>query len=549
MKNQYQSIPRKYRPQRFCEVVGQDAIVQTLKNGLVSGKTSHAYLFSGCRGTGKTTLARVLAKALNCDNLQSDGEPCNTCGACSDVVTGRNLDILEIDGASNRGIDDIRQINETVGYAAASGKYKIYIIDEVHMLTKEAFNALLKTLEEPPKNVKFFFATTESHKVPPTIISRCQRFDLNRITIPLIVETLGKICADLGYEADPAALRLIAAVSDGALRDAQSLLDQMTCFSSGKISADAVSETLGLMPKDVFFQLDEAIHTSDLLYALKLTDSVFSGGHDLAYFLDELMEHYRSHLHLKLNGSLPEEMDPALTEKFKESGKDLSSQQCLYILDFLVEWNGRVSKAAFKRVNLEIVLMGLIRSKNRLPVEQIAKRLISLESGHPQQNHTHVEAQPKPPQQVIAEPVKETPKTVEPPKGNIEEKCAEKVASEAASVETKQEDPQIKPSVESATKPPKFEEKPTSKEDQSVENEILKRVRDKIAKAKQEKLEKEGSSAPSTPPPQKPQVENNVTEKKSQKVVESPKINVEQQQRYDTIMRFAAVELEGSVKK
>ena len=179
----YQVIARKYRPQTFADVIGQTAIVTTLKNALKFHKLAHAYLFCGCRGTGKTTLARVFSKALNCQKLTENFEPCNQCQSCLEISQGRSLDVIEIDGASHRGIDDIRQINDTIGYAPSSGKYKIYIIDEVHMLTKEAFNALLKTLEEPPANVKFFFATTEPHKVLQTIMSRCQRFDLSRKTL------------------------------------------------------------------------------------------------------------------------------------------------------------------------------------------------------------------------------------------------------------------------------------------------------------------------------------------------------------------------------
>ena len=206
----YQVIARKYRPQTFADVLGQSPIVTTLKNAIKKNRLAHAYLFCGSRGTGKTTLARVFAKALNCLQPTQDGEPCNQCTSCRGIVSGSSMDVLEIDGASNRGIEDIRQINETVGYATSSGKYKIYIIDEVHMLTKEAFNALLKTLEEPPAKVLFFFATTEPHKVLPTILSRCQRFNLSRISPQLIVNKLARIAKDLNAVAEEEALHMIA---------------------------------------------------------------------------------------------------------------------------------------------------------------------------------------------------------------------------------------------------------------------------------------------------------------------------------------------------
>lgn len=206
----YQVLARKYRPQSFQDVVGQEVVVTTLKNAIRLSKVAHAYLFCGGRGTGKTTLARLFAKALNCEKLNCDQEPCNQCSSCLDIMAGQSLDVIEIDGASNRGIDDIRQINEMVGYVPSHGRYKIYIIDEVHMLTKEAFNALLKTLEEPPPQAKFFFATTEAHKILPTIISRCQRFDLGRISITQITSKLEQIAKDLQRDVDADALHKIA---------------------------------------------------------------------------------------------------------------------------------------------------------------------------------------------------------------------------------------------------------------------------------------------------------------------------------------------------
>ncbi|MEI6243149.1 MAG: DNA polymerase III subunit gamma/tau, partial [Chlamydiota bacterium] len=296
----YQVLARRYRPQTFRDVVGQEAIITTLKNAIRLQKVSHAYLFSGSRGIGKTTLVRIFAKALNCKNLTKDQEPCNECSSCQEISSSRSLDVIEIDGASNRGIDDIRQINETICYAASSGNYKIYIIDEVHMLTKEAFNALLKTLEEPPPMSKFFFATTEPHKVLPTIISRCQRFDLARIPQEKIMQKLDFIVQDLQREVQSEALHLIARLSEGSLRDAESLLDQILCYEEGTVTAEMIRKTLGFLPQDYFFYLDQAIQTANTAFAFECAAHIFQSGKHLAYFLEELIEHYRHLLLAKI---------------------------------------------------------------------------------------------------------------------------------------------------------------------------------------------------------------------------------------------------------
>jgi DNA polymerase III subunit gamma/tau len=376
--NNYQVIARKYRPQTFASVVGQEAIVTTLKNGLRLNRLAHAYLFCGCRGTGKTTLARVFAKALNCSRPFQDFEPCNACSSCLDINSGRSLDVLEIDGASNRGIDDIRQINETIGYAPASGKYKIYIIDEVHMLTKEAFNALLKTLEEPPANVKFFFATTEPHKVLPTIISRCQRFDLNRIPSEALQKKLVWIAQDLNVTCEEDVFSLIANLSEGSLRDAESLFDQIICYAEQPITVAKASATLGLMPRTVFFILDKAFEEQNLAFAFELVSDIFSSGKDLSYFIDNLIEHYRCILKLKLSGSVTFPTIK-LKEQYRSSVSIYTEEQCLYILDFLIHWQQQIGKTSFKRVSLEMILLHIIRSKCRITLPQLVRRLTELE--------------------------------------------------------------------------------------------------------------------------------------------------------------------------
>jgi DNA polymerase-3 subunit gamma/tau len=293
---------RKWRPMVFEDVAGQAHITTTLRNAIASKRLAHAYLFSGPRGVGKTTTARLLAKAVNCANPVAQN-PDNTCASCTEITEGRSFDVLEIDGASNRGVEEIRNLREAVRYAPSTGHFKVYIIDEVHMLTKEAFNALLKTLEEPPPHVLFIFATTEINKVPATILSRCQRFDFRRIKTDAIASNLRVIAASEGLKADDDALLLIARKGDGSLRDAQSLFDQVLALCGQEITTAKMVEALNMVDQEVYFRVTDLIKSGDVKGGLALVEDIMSKGHDLREFLAGLTEHFRNLLVAKSTGA------------------------------------------------------------------------------------------------------------------------------------------------------------------------------------------------------------------------------------------------------
>lgn len=398
MPEEYQVFARKYRPSRFSEVVGQEAIVTTLKGAIKMGRTAHAYLFCGTRGTGKTTLARLLAKALNCASPGDDLEPCNACPSCKEIAAGHAMDVLEIDGASHRGIEDVRQINETIGYAPTLGKYKIYLIDEVHMLTKEAFNALLKTLEEPPPKVKFFFATTEAHKIPATILSRCQRFNLARIPSEKIEAKLAAIATDVGLQAEPEALHLIAELAEGSLRDAESLFDQVAASQKEQLTLDTVGDILGVLPRETLFALDRAGAARDLSAAFTIAAEVFESGKHIGYFLDELLNHYRTLLTVKMGRK-------ARLAHYAEAAKGYQEPQLLEILDLIAQAQQTLKFAPSQRIALEILLLKVLRTFQRLSLDQIVGKLEALEArlqGGPQTEA--VPPQPKAPTQPSPQP-------------------------------------------------------------------------------------------------------------------------------------------------
>ncbi len=527
----YQIIARKFRPQTFADVVGQDAIVTTLKNALRSGRTAQAYLFCGTRGTGKTTFARLLAKALNCTSLTSDLEPCNACPSCIDITKSRSLNVLEIDGASNRGIDDIRQINETTCYASISGKYKIYIIDEVHMLTKEAFNALLKTLEEPPENVKFLFATTEPHKILPTIVSRCQRFDLNRLSAEEIKLKLRSIVKELGIEIEEDALALISYKAEGSLRDAESLLDQISCLSDGTITLALVSAHFGVISKDSFFQLDNAIYNQDVAVAFTFIEKLFESGKDIHSFFDSLLEHFRTLLCLKFptSSATPVFLNEKERTQYHQSASLYKEEHLLYILDYLVSWAQKLHKTPFQRLYLEMLLLHLIRSRYRITIDHLTKKLIALESslGNKQEE---VKQSPE------VEVRSEIPAPLSPPSSLQEEKIEPLTATMVAE-EIILETTVTSPAPLEMTVP--YEE--PKKEDVSLEEKLLSAIKAKINK-------------PVLPKEEKVIALETVAYKEEKLEVVDPQdkplnLTVQQKSKYDTLIRFAAVELEGTIKE
>ena len=414
----YTIISKKYRPQKFKEIYEQNSIVTTLKNAIRLNRLGHAYLFCGSKGTGKTTLARLFAKALNCKRRDHNEEPCNRCSSCLEISSGSSLDVIEIDGASNRGIDDVRSLNETVGYAPSSGPYKIYLIDEVHMLTKEAFNALLKTLEEPPKHVLFFFATTEPNKVLPTIISRTQRFNLKRISSKEIIAKLTVITKELGIEISEKALHLIASRSEGSLRDAESLLDQVICFENPPITEENLSKMLGLLPSEEFFNFDRAAAQGNFSFAFELADTLFREGLDAQNFFETLTEHYRQIALFKLGKekiamcSLSSEMLNA----YKNTAKLYTKEQVLTILDELTSTFDIKDKTRFKQVQLEALLLHIIRSMKQMPIDHLVKQLVDIKEelkGSPPQSSKQHE---QPSTQLE---VKDKPETLEKPENLI----------------------------------------------------------------------------------------------------------------------------------
>jgi len=375
----YLVLARKWRPQNFDQVVGQESITQTLKNAIKMGRVPHALLFTGPRGVGKTTMARLLAKALNCDQGPTDS-PCDSCPSCRMIIQGNSMDVQEIDGASNTGVDDVRQLRESVQYRPSSSHFRIYIIDEVHMLSKGAFNALLKTLEEPPEHVFFIFATTEPHKVPQTIQSRCQRFDFRRIPPQMTVNRLREITTVEGIKISDTGLRLLARQAEGSLRDAISLLDQAVSFSGKEIKDQKLNQLLATVDRRYLFELSESLINANPKKALEILALVYESGYDLKQFLKEVIDHFRDLMVVKFveNPAKLVELSETEIEELKKQTSPASEDVLIPIFEFLLQAEERMGRTEHPKVVLEFILVKASSIKPMLRIEELISELETL---------------------------------------------------------------------------------------------------------------------------------------------------------------------------
>ncbi|MEJ2627650.1 MAG: DNA polymerase III subunit gamma/tau, partial [bacterium] len=371
----YLVLARKWRPLVWEDMRGQEHVTSTLKNAIKNERLAHAYLFTGPRGVGKTTAARILAKSLNCDKGIST-VPCNQCSSCKEISEGINTDVYEIDGASNRGINEIRSLREKIKYAPSSGIYKIYIIDEVHMLTKEAFNALLKTLEEPPEHVVFIFATTEPHKVPPTIISRCQRFDFRRISTQEINQSLRTICQAEKINIDDEAIQLISMKADGSLRDSQSILDQMISYTEGAITGEQVIKALGLIEQDVFFQITDIVQEKDIKRGIQLVEDIVSKGYDIEEFLNGLEDHLRNLLFV-ISTQNTEILQTSETYKkrYLTQVEKFEEGDILRLIKITSDAKAKLRRDVQPRFQLELAVVKMIKMDKTVTVEDLISQI------------------------------------------------------------------------------------------------------------------------------------------------------------------------------
>lgn len=376
----HKALYRAYRPQTFKDVVGQEHIIRTLKNQIQNNNVGHAYLFCGTRGTGKTSTAKIFARALNCQN-SVDEEPCNECEVCKDILSDNIMDVIEIDAASNNSVDDIREIRENVKYTPAKCKYKVYIIDEVHMLSQGAFNALLKTLEEPPSYVIFILATTEPHKIPATILSRCQRFDFKRVTVKDMSTRMKEICDDVNVVVDDRALNLIARNSQGALRDALSILDQCMSFSENDIEYKDVVDLLGTVNIEQLFEMAEYVIKEDTKKCLEILNEFVVWGKDIKNLIDDLIDHFRNLMVCKVSSDLDEiiSLPEEIVEQLKAQASTIEVNDIIRILNILSTTQDAIKVSSNPRVLAEVSIMKLSQPMFDESKESLLKRISNLE--------------------------------------------------------------------------------------------------------------------------------------------------------------------------
>lgn len=377
----YTALYRKFRPGEFEEVKGQDAIVKTLKNQIVAGRVGHAYLFCGTRGTGKTTVAKIFAKAVNCEH-PVDGSPCGECAACRNIAAGASMNVIEIDAASNNGVDNIREIREEVAYRPTEGKYKVYIIDEVHMLSIGAFNALLKTLEEPPEYVIFILATTEAHKIPVTILSRCQRYDFRRITIDTIAARLQDLIQREGWDVEERAVRYIAKAADGSMRDGLSLLDQCAAFYIGeRLTYERVLEVMGAVDTEMFSRLLREVLAMDVTRVIQTVEELVMQGRELSQLAADFTWYLRNLLLVKCSGDMEDVLDVSAENlaQLKEEAQMVENDTLIRYIRTFSDLSNQLRYATQKRVLLEVTLIRLCRPAMEQSADSLLDRIRALE--------------------------------------------------------------------------------------------------------------------------------------------------------------------------
>ncbi len=379
MDSNFLVTARKFRPQQFSSVVGQNHITRTLKNAIKSKRIHHAYLFNGPRGVGKTTTARIFARALNCLNPQ-DGEPCNECESCRNALEGRSMDIIEIDGASNNSVDDVRKLRENAKFPPVQGRFKMYIIDEVHMLSTSAFNALLKTLEEPPNHLLFVFATTEPHKVPATIMSRCQRFDFRRMEINDIIGQLKFISEKENIKIDEPSLFAIAKKADGSMRDAESIFDQVIAFTGNEIEYTKLADALHLIDEEFYFEISANILSNNILKMFEISNEITKRGYDYLETISGLIEHLRNLLSIKAIGDTSlMQVSESLKDKYIEFANKFTTSDLLRIIQVLVSSEQQLKYSSQQRIRFELILIRLASMIDSITISEIIQKIEKVE--------------------------------------------------------------------------------------------------------------------------------------------------------------------------